>query len=131
MPVNYHTGGRIEKGKLRLDDERAFKTAMWTMKEGPVVIRIEQPRSKRSLDQNAYWHAAVFPPIADHLGYTIPECKLVLMGECWGWKKDEMSGHEIPIKPSTSDMSVEEGPWAKTELGVSVPLPNEWMEAAS
>lgn len=134
---NYWTQGRIERGRLELLDPEGFRRAMWRMRPGPVVIRVDQPVTKRSLDQNAYWHAAVFPPIAEHCGYTIPECKLVLMGECFGWHT--VGGHEIPIQPSTSELTVEQGtyftdwviPWAQEHLGVRVPLPNEYLESVS
>lgn len=90
---------------------------------------------KRSLEQNAYWHAEVFPKIAEYMGEDIEGAKLVLMGECWGWKRDEKFGRDIPVKPHTSSMTVEEGryftdwviPWAVEHCdGLQIMLPGEW-----
>jgi hypothetical protein len=137
--VKYSARAQIVDGKLKLESPVGFADAMRRRKDGPVTVTIADLKSQRSLDQNAYLHAAVFPPIAEHCGYSIPECKLVLMGECWGWKHDTLSGRDLPIKPSTSEMTVEDAtyfidwviPWAATELGVVVELPNEHFEAAS
>lgn len=100
-------------------------------------IVIREHETQRSLDQNAYIHAVPVTLLADFLGNTIPEMKLILMGECFGWKVDPMSGHEIPVKPATSSMNVGECqyfidwvvPWAAQKFdGFEIPLPNEWME---
>lgn len=137
MPLqNYQCAGTIERGRLELDDSHAFRQAMWRMRPGPVVIKVERPIVHRSLAQNAYWHACVFPPIAEHCGYTIPETKLVLLGECWGWH--DVGAHQLPIKPSTSELTVEEGtyftdwviPWAAEHLNVRIMLPKEYGVAS-
>lgn len=96
-----------------------------------IELVIRKQRTQRSLDQNNYIHAVPILLLAEYFGYTIPEMKLVLMGECWGWKT--IAGHEVPIKPSTSEMSVEECsyfiewviPWAMVNHHVAIPLPNE------
>ena len=99
-----------------------------------IEIVIRQHRAKRSLDQNAYLHAEPIPRMAEHLGYTIPEMKIVLMGECFGWHVK--SGHMLPVKASTAAMTVDECryfidwviPWAAQEHGVIVMLPDEWHQ---
>jgi len=119
------TGSRLELDR----DELRKRCACLPI--GPVRITVEKPKAQRSLDQNAYLHAGPFPILAEYFGYSIPEVKLVLMGECWGWHT--VYGKELPIKPSTADMTVEECtyfidwllPWAMTEHGVSLPLPDE------
>jgi hypothetical protein len=99
-----------------------------------LVVRPVQ--RKRSLEQNAYWHACVFPPIAEWSGDDIEGTKLSLMGACWGWKVDKLTGHEVPVKPHTSSMTVEEGvyftdwviPWAALNCnGLQIMLPGEWQ----
>ena len=98
-----------------------------------VELVVRKRRTQRSLDQNAYLHAVPIPILAEHFGNTIPEMKYALMGECWGWKREPATGHEIPVKPHTSAMTVEECtyfidwliPWAMTQHGVAIPLPNE------
>ena len=128
--------GRVdEDGQLLLlDTERALRrVALRRLAGHAVEVLIRKERTQRSLDQNAYIHAVPVTILADHFGYTVPEMKLVLMGECFGWHLDPISGREIPIKPATSSMDVEECtrfiewviPWAMTNHGVAIPLPNE------
>ena len=95
-----------------------------------VIVRKE--RVQRSLNQNAYLHAHPFPLLADHFGDSIEGTKLDLMGEFWGWKRSPVTGKDVPVKPHTSDMSVDECtlfidwliPWAAKQ-GVLVPYPGE------
>lgn len=100
-----------------------------------IEVVIRRRRSQRSLDQNAYWHAVPFRLLADAFGYDkdeISDLKLALMGECWGYRRDPISGRDLPVKPHTSDMTTAEGAefteWLVrfgAKLGVIVPLPNE------
>ena len=116
----------------RLDlDREEFRRLCAVLPIGPVIVTAQVPKTQRSLDQNAYLHAGPFPILAKELGYSIPEVKLVLMGECWGWHM--VGGHELPMKPSTSEMTVEECtffidwllPWAAEFHGIRLPLPDE------
>ena len=137
--------GRITSdGKFELaENEKAYRLSYFKTLAGKTVEIVVRPeRVKRSLDQNAYMHAVPFPMLAEELGYeSIEELKYDLMGTCWGWTRTK-SGHEIPVKPSTSQMTVEECThfidwlvkWAATpgnvcEHGFTIPLPNE-AEAA-
>lgn len=134
-PVPIFHGRISEDGKLLLrETEQALRRVHLSRLAGrDVEVVIRKERVQRSLDQNAYIHAVPVPILADYFGYTIPEMKLVLMGECFGWKADPISGHEIPLKPATSEMDVEECnrfiewvlPWAMLNHGVNIPAPNE------
>ena len=128
--------GHVDRqGKLQIDQR--FQQPLMEHLRGligkPVEVTVKGKRRQRSLDQNSYLHAAVFPPLAEKFGNTIDEVKYALMGECFGWKRDPISGREVPIKPHTSDMTVEEArqfidwviPWAMTEYEVTIYLPNE------
>lgn len=126
--------GRVsDQGHVELlEAERVRRQAFFrTLAGKPIELTVRPARTRRSLDQNAFIHAVPVTILAEHFGYTIPEMKLVLMGECWGWK--QIAGHEVPIKPSTAEMSVEDAtyfidwviPWALTNHGVVIPLPNE------
>lgn len=98
-----------------------------------VEVVIRKPREKRSLDMNRYLHKWPFRLLADHIGDSIEGVKYDLMGEFFGWVKGPISGHLIPAKAHTSDMTKEESgkfvdwliPWALTTHGVRIPLPNE------
>jgi hypothetical protein len=126
--------GRVTPdGKLELltSEAQQRREYLRTLAGEHVEVIVRKPREQRSEDQNAYLHAVPFPLIADHTGYSIEEVKLVLMGECWGWH--QVAGHDIPIKPHTSDMTTEEcsyfiewlPPWSLSNLGVQIPLPGD------
>ena len=121
----------VRGGKLVHADLNAVKRHLATLDGHDVEFTIKRKRSQRSLDQNAYLHGCVFGPLGEHLGYTMSEMKLLMMGECFGWQT--VAGHELPIKSSTSEMTVEEahhliewvGPWALEQFDFHIPLPNE------
>jgi hypothetical protein len=135
MLSNYWCGAEIVGGRLKLDEKLAFKASMRRMKPGRVVVKVEQPATKRTLDQNAYWHAVPFPILAEHFGDSVEGVKYDLMGEKWGWRPSPLNPDRmVPVKPSTSSMTIEEGveftewllAWAATEHGVLIPLPSEY-----
>lgn len=116
-----------ERGQLHVDERKDLDRWLRTLKGAIVEIVIKKKPTKRSLDQNALIHV-IASAVGEHLGYTIPEMKLLMMGECWGWKKDERTGRDIPIKVSTSEMTRDEAThfldWAlqwAAEQGVYLP----------
>jgi len=133
MLSNYWCGASVTDGKLRLDESRAFKAAMRRMKHGRVVVKIEQPATKRSLDQNAYWWAVPVMLLAEHCGYTTSQMHYALLGECFGYVEGPR-GQPIPVKPSSSELTREEFThliewvltWGPSELGVLIPGPSEY-----
>lgn len=70
-----------------------------------VEIEVRKRRSKRSLKQNAAYHAAI-APLAEHLGYTTEELKLAMLGGCFGWR--EIAGQNIPERLHTSDLNTQD-----------------------
>lgn len=109
-----------------------------TVEGQPVEVVIRKPRSKRSLDQNAYWWAVPVKLLAEHCGYTDAQMHYALLGECFGYTPGPTGG-AVPVKPSSSDLSVEEFNhliewclvWGPSELGVVIPTPGEWMQEAA
>lgn len=99
--------------------------------EGKVVeVVIRRPKAQRSLDQNAYWWAEPVKVLAEFCGYTESQMHYALLGECFGYEPGP-GGQPIPIKPSSSELTVEEfthliewvQQWAATELGVDIAPP--------
>lgn len=98
-----------------------------------VEVILRKPKSKRSLDQNAYAHKWPFRIIADAMGESIEAAKLCILGEKFGWH--QVQGRTLPIKTSTADLSTEEfsdliewmPPWALEMFGAVIPLPREVM----
>ncbi len=97
---------------------------------------VRKERTQRSLDQNSYLHAVPVAILAEEWGEDVETTKLLILGECFGWR-DAKDGHRLPMKPSTSALTVEEFSkliewlpvWAMFNFRVHIPLPNE-VEAA-
>lgn len=70
-----------------------------------VEIELRKRRSKRSLKQNAAYHASI-EPLAEFLGYTVEELKLSMLGGCFGWKN--VNGVQLPERLHTSDLNTED-----------------------
>lgn len=134
-PVPIFHGRITDDGQLVLDANEATQRAAHrrSLAGRRVEVIIRKERTRRSLDQNAYLHAQPFPILAEFFGDSVEGVKYSLMGECWGWKRDRVSGHEVPVKANTSDMTVDECaffidwliPWAMTKHGVDIPYPRE------
>ena len=132
-------GRVLPGGLLVLDRPKDYARHVRRYAGSFVEVILRKQRVKRSLDQNAYWHAVPFPLLQEALGYdSVEDLKLALMGECWGYHLDKVSGRELPIKPHTSSMSTEEGAhfteWlvrfgAQLPTPVLIPLPNEAVAA--
>lgn len=126
-----------EDGTLHQSAMDLFLRRVSRFAKTPIEIIVRRRRTQRSLEQNKYLHGVAFPIMADYIGQGIAETKLDLMGECWGWTTTKL-GHVVPVKPSTSAMSVDECshfidwllPWAMTEHGVYIPPPEKVDGAA-
>lgn len=135
MSVNpiFH-GDVTDDARLVLDeterDKRRLHLSGLAGRRVEVIVRRE--RTQRSIDQNAYLHAVPFALLAEYWGEDMETTKLLCLGECFGWKNTR-DGHRIPIKPSTSALTVEETshliewmpPWAMREFQVAIPLPRD------
>ncbi len=124
------SGRVLPGGLLVMDQPREYARYVRSLHGQFIEVVVRKQRVQRSLDQNAYLHVAAFVPLAEHLGYSLAELKLLLMGECWGWQT--VAGHEMPVKVHTADMTVEEAthfidwiiPWALEQFDFVIPLPN-------
>lgn len=128
-------GAVNEQGRFDADDEALFRRALTGRAGKRTEVVLRDPKSKRSLEMNAYLHCqnGPFRLLAEHLGDSIESVKYDLAGECFGWVKGAVSGNLVPAKPHTSEWTVEESayfvdwviPWAAQHFGVVIPLPNE------
>lgn len=95
-----------DDGKVRADfpsKMHEFNRAHFAGDE--IEIEIRKRRSKRSLAQNAAYHAAI-TPLAEFLGYTVEELKLAMLGGCFGWKN--VNGCQLPERMHTSDLNTQD-----------------------
>lgn len=139
MPwVPIFTGHIDARAELHLTPNEAGMRRKWreSLIGHEVELVIRKRRTKRSGKQNRWIHAAA-SALADHCGLSLAEMKCELMGACWGWHTLP-SGHEVPVKLHTSDMTVDEAAhftdwliaWALEHFPeVEIPLPGQ-AEAA-
>jgi len=129
--------GKVEKGKLSLNNEQIFKEELKSL-SGDVVVLVKEGRPKRSTQQNKYYWSVICRIISEHTGYTPEEVhefyketfltdrKLITIG------KDE---REIE-KATTTRLSTKEFEeycenirrHASVELNLNIPEPNEGNE---
>ncbi len=125
-------------GRLRFDtaDKARMHRHLGRLSGKRVEVSIRQQRKQRSLDQNAYLHAEPFLKLAAAWGESVARTKLICMGAFWGWEPCRITGHLLPVKAHTSDMTVAECTtfidwliaWALTDHGVEVDEPNGEQE---
>jgi hypothetical protein len=128
FPGDVSDDGKLELPKTtRRDLARYVKT----LKGKHVTVVVTEHKATRSQKQSRYWWAVAVPLCADHCGYTPSQMHYALLGE-WGGYVDGPGGKPIPVKPSSSELTVEEFgqlitwilDWAPSELGVFVPEPD-------
>lgn len=100
----------------------------------PWVVEINEYRSPRSVEQNAYLHAVPLKLIAEHTGYSVDELKDYLLMEAFGTIEKDVMGTRI-VRPAkrSSDLNTKEfswfmewiASWAMNTLGLLIPMPNE------
>lgn len=107
MPSVGHFIGLVREDGSRLDFDfpSQYRAFIATLAGEEVEIEIRKKRTKRTLKQNAYLHAAI-KPYADHLGYTVEELKLALLGECFGYH--QVNGVTLPVKLHTAQLTTQE-----------------------
>lgn len=138
MAAQFVFQGRVTDAGLPVyDDVARWNRTLRQLAGKRVEWVIRKPKSKRSIDMNAYLHSATGPfrLLAEHFGDDIEGVKYDLMGECFGWVKGPVSGKLIPAKAHSSDMTREESayfvdwviPWAAKNHGVLIPLPKETL----
>lgn len=121
------------KGALPIAVRQDIVRALRILAGKPVSVQVKRHVPKRTNHQNDYLHVSPFPIMAAFMGQSITETKRDLMGECWGWTKNDKTGLLHPVREHTSEMNVEEAtffidwliPWALEKWGVSIPLPTE------
>jgi len=124
------------QGKLHIDGKRDLDRYLRTLAGKEVELVVKRKVYKRSLDQNAYWWSVPVRILAEHCGYTDAQMHYALLGECFGYVAGPQ-GKPVPVKPSSSDLSVEEFSrliewcldWAASELGVYIPAPDKQRAA--
>jgi hypothetical protein len=127
-----------EDGILTFLHERKLLPFLREMAGRFVNVTIGLPTDQRTSAQNRYLHAEPFRKIAEHTGASVAQVKLDLMGECWGWTESKLTGHLVPVKPSTAKMTKKDAtlfidwllPWALEFFNGAVDIlpPQQWYD---
>ena len=134
----YEAGGVIVEGQLKPVALTAFRQAMQRFREGAhVSIKVEVERSKRSNQQNRYWHGVVIPLFAEHCGYDVCDMKDALALELLPQEIVDLKTGEVRIVPghtsmlSTAEFNelIERAQRLGAEMRIYIPDPNEPMPA--
>lgn len=121
-----------ENGGLDFVEVSAYLAYVRQLSGQTVEVIVRKDRANRSLDQNSWFHAVPVALLSEYWGYDVEETKLLILGACFGWH-DHANQPRLPIKPSSSSLTVEEfsrltdwlPTWALQQFGVVIPLPNE------
>lgn len=116
--------------KIHIKDKDTFEMYLSTLPED-VQITVSKHKKQRSLPQNAYLWAGVYPPLAEHLGYTSEEmhgiCKAKFHYKIIHVRKDEV---RVALSTATLDTNAfnkyisDIVIWASLEFGVIIKEPH-------
>lgn len=125
---------RIDFGKE--SDKKRFYGVLKNLKAVPYLIELKQYRDNRSNKQNAYYWGVVIEILSAHTGFSKDEMHEVLRNKFLRKYKVLPTGEEIKITKSTAELNTVEfenylesiRKFSDIELGVTIPLPNEFKE---
>lgn len=117
-----------DAGKLVLDYPNAFRAYAQRFAGHEVEVQIRKRRTKRSDQQNRYWHGVVVALLAEHCGYSHDEMHEALKAKFLGTEDMTRGLWRIGStrKLSTTefaDLTERVMVWAAEELGVVIPSP--------
>lgn len=98
----------VTESGLRFEDGASLKAYVhgkWGVGE-VVLVSVDDYSELRSLLQNNYLHSEPIKKFCEWTGNTPAQMKVVLLGEYFGWTT--VDGHEVPVKPSTSELTKKE-----------------------
>lgn len=96
---------RDDGSKLDFDYPKDYRAFIQTLAGYEVEIDIRKKRTRRTLKQNAFFHAAI-APLAEHLGCTTEELKIDLLGTWFGWK--DIRNSKVPERLHTSELNTKD-----------------------
>lgn len=137
MPERF--GGKVDAGKLVLDDPVRWTGALARLAGQRVFLTVERERIQRTTQQNRWYWGMVVPLVADFLsqGRELPlsndQAHYVLKSAFLGVDETPLG----PVPKSTRKLSVEEFSTycekivshAAAEWGLNIPAPGERIEA--
>ena len=135
-PIEISFFGSVTNGVLKIRDRKSFDEYLRQFEGKDVEILVKRKKAKRSLDQNAFFHAWVVL-LADYTGYTKEETKEILKNQFLSVEKvNKKTGSIFQCTRATSslnkiefaDFCTDIQHWAESEFGIRLPLPDENWE---
>ena len=124
-----------EDGQLRPSEaqKQAMTGYLLTRSGKAVVLRLSAPINRRSNTQNSFYWGVVLETIAADTGHTSEEIHEVFKAQFLPRKFVTVGFTEVQLPKSTTELSTIEfeqyleqiRAWCSTELGISIPIPNE------
>lgn len=129
-----HTG-KVEKGKLILDNPERWQVNLAKYEGKPVELSINQKRAIRSNNQNAYYWKIIIEILAESLGYAEHEKEVLHEQLKFKFLKEVGKNGSSYVK-STTSLNTKEFEnytsairiFASAELNCYLPEPNEGIE---
>jgi hypothetical protein len=122
--------GTVRDGRLHLSAPAQFRAYLRRFEADEIEVEVRKRRSRRSLTANAYYWAAVIPPIARHCGYTDDEMHEALKEKFLG--RDDLErglrriGSTAALDSQAFGNYIDQVTlWAAETLGVIVDPPTE------
>lgn len=125
----------VRDGRLDPDryQQQAIDNYLSTREGKEVIVKFSRPTNRRSLNQNRFYWGIVLAVISDSTGHTAEEVHEYLKTIMLPRKFIAIKGREVEIVKTTTDLSTDEfeaylervRAWAKSELGIEIPTPNE------
>ena len=121
------------EGKLKIRDRKGFDNYLLQFKEKDVTIDVKKKKSKRSDEQNKFFHSWC-NLLAEHLGYSKDEMKEILKFKFLKIEEiNDMTGEIFTYTKSTAklnksefaDFCTEIQDWCMNMFKIKLPLPNE------
>ena len=107
--------GKVEKGKLTLDDLFAFKDHLKGI-EGDVHLEIKSVEKVRSPQQNAYYRV-IIRILSKELGYEEDEMHKTIK------EKYNIKSTKQLSKPEFTELLEQVKRWASIDMGIALPNP--------
>lgn len=99
---------RVTGGHLNPLVRRQLAGLLAKVKDGTdVVIELHAVERRRTAAQNDYFWAAIVPWAKDE-GHNPDDLKRDILGTVFGWKDSPLGETRVPLKPSSSSLTVEE-----------------------
>jgi hypothetical protein len=124
--------GKVENGKLMLDNRQAFGAMVGRLEGKRVVVQIGKQVNKRSLPQNSFYFGIVLKTLGDHVGYTTDEMHDLMKFKFLCVDPDAtLKKWKSTTKLSTIEFNeyLEKISQFAAELGCYIPDPNEAVAA--